>query len=78
MGLLTMGDSISVSPSFVEKEGTWVVSFSEVNFITWKENYDDKSYFVKLHIGSKETRLQLDYEEEVEELVSAWKKYKGE
>ena len=73
-----MSDSITITSSFVEKDGTWIVSFSEVNFITWKENYDDKSYFVKLHIGSKETRLQLDYEEDVAELVSAWKKYKGE
>ena len=73
-----MSDSITITSSFVEKDGTWVVSFSEVDFITWKENYDDKSYFVKLHIGSKETRLQLDYEEDVAELVSAWKKYKGE
>lgn len=71
-----MSDSITITSSFVEKDGTWVVSFSEVDFITWKENYDDKSYFVKLHIGSKETRLQLDYEEDVAELVSAWKKYK--
>lgn len=73
-----MSDSITITSSFVEKDGTWIVSFSEVDFITWKENYDDKSYFVKLHIGSKETRLQLDYEEDVAELVSAWKKYKGE
>tara|TARA_R110001592_G_scaffold38949_12_gene128283 strand:- start:866 stop:1099 length:234 start_codon:yes stop_codon:yes gene_type:complete len=71
-----LSDSITITSSFVEKDGTWVVSFSEVDFITWKENYDDKSYFVKLHIGSKETRLQLDYEEDVAELVSAWKKYK--
>tara|TARA_R110000803_G_scaffold196294_2_gene259583 strand:- start:3501 stop:3722 length:222 start_codon:yes stop_codon:yes gene_type:complete len=73
-----LSDSITITSSFVEKDGTWIVSFSEVDFITWKENYDDKSYFVKLHIGSKETRLQLDYEEDVAELVSAWKKYKGE
>lgn len=73
-----MSDSITITNSFVEKEGTWAVAFSDVDFITWKENYDDKTYFIKLHIGTKETRLQLDFEEEVEELVSAWKKYKGE
>lgn len=73
-----MSDSITITNSFVEKEGTWAVAFGDVDFITWKENYDDNTYFIKLHIGTKETRLQLDFEEEVEELVSAWKKYKGE
>ena len=73
-----MSDNITITDSFVEKTNTWVVGFQEVDFITWKENYDTKSYFVKLHIGAKETRLQLDYQEEVEELITAWKKHKGE
>jgi hypothetical protein len=31
-----------------------------------------------LHIGAKETRLQLGYKEEVEELITSWKKSRGE
>jgi len=73
-----MSDVITITDSFIEKDNTWIVDFKNIDFITWKENYDTKSYFVKLHIGAKETRLQLGYKEEVEELITSWKKSRGE
>ena len=73
-----MSDTISFEEGFLTKENTWIVCMTDIQFITWKENYETGSYFVKLHIGDKETRLQLDTEEEVEELVREWTKSKGE
>ncbi len=73
-----MSDTISFEEGFLTKENTWTVCMTDIQFITWKENYETGSYFVKLHIGDKETRLQLDTEEEVEELVREWTKSKGE
>jgi len=71
-----MSDSITIEDGFITKDHIWSVCFSDIEFITWKQNYDDKSYFVKLHIGSKETRLQLESFEEVEEVLQTWQEQK--
>jgi hypothetical protein len=73
-----MSDTISFEDGFLTKENTWAVCMTDIQFITWKENYENGTYFVKLHIGDKETRLQLDTIEEVEELVREWTTIKGE
>tara|TARA_R110000824_G_scaffold164245_10_gene340440 strand:+ start:1219 stop:1434 length:216 start_codon:yes stop_codon:yes gene_type:complete len=71
-----MSDSISFGDGFLTKENIWAVYLGDIQFITWKENFETGNYFVKLHIGAKETRIQLDTLEEIEELMAEWKNTK--
>jgi len=59
--------------NYLAMENTWQVDLSNVDFITMKENWDDGSQHIKLHIGTKEVRLVCNTKKEVEELMTKWK-----
>ncbi len=51
-----------------------MVDLSKVDFITMKENWENNNIHIKLHLGTKEVRLELSSLEEVEELKMNWEK----
>lgn len=59
---------------FLTVENKWEVDLTSVDFITMKENWDDGSHHVKLHIGTKEVRMVFKDKTEVNELIENWKK----
>lgn len=61
---------------FLEHSRKWSVDLTEVEFISYKQNEENFTYFVKLHIMSKEIRIYLDTIEEVEQLIQMWKQYR--
>lgn len=50
----------------------WVIDLKKVNFITLKQNWEDENYHIKLHIGTKEVRLILESEKELDTLRHQW------
>ncbi len=43
---------------------SFAMPFSNVDFITWRQNVDTKEYWMKLHtMSGKEIRIQASYEE---------------
>ena len=76
---LEMQDSIGelfLENGFLEHPRKWSVDLSEVEFISFKQNDENYTYFVKLHIKAKEIRLYLQTMEEVEQLIEIWKQYR--
>jgi len=61
---------------FLEHPRKWSVDLSEVEFVSFKQNDENYTYFVKLHIKTKEVRLYLETMEEVEQLIEIWKQYR--
>ena len=59
--------------NFVYEDGKWMVDLRDVDFITMKQNWDDNTFHVKMHIGGKEVRLVFNEEEEVTKLLETWK-----
>lgn len=63
---------------YLIKSNSYAIDLSSVDFITWKENEKvSKTYWAKLHIGSKEARYVCDNVEELQELIRAWSKLQG-
>tara|TARA_R100001440_G_scaffold22583_1_gene36825 strand:+ start:18592 stop:19038 length:447 start_codon:yes stop_codon:yes gene_type:complete len=76
---LELQDSIGelfLENGFLEHPRKWSVDLSEVEFISFKQNDENFTYFVKLHIKAKEIRLYLGTMEEVEQLIEIWKQYR--
>lgn len=76
---LEMQDSVGelfLENGFLEHPRKWSVDLSEVEFISFKQNDENYTYFVKLHIKTKEIRLYLGTMEEVEQLIEIWKQYR--
>ncbi len=76
---LEMQDSIGelfLENGFLEHPRKWSVDLSEVEFVSFKQNDENFTYFVKLHIKTKEIRLYLGTMEEVEQLIEIWKQYR--
>ena len=76
---LEMQDSIGelfLENGFLEHPRKWSADLSEVEFISFKQNDENYTYFVKLHIKAKEIRLYLGTMEEVEQLIETWKQYR--
>ena len=74
-----MQDSIGelfLENGFLEHPRKWSVDLSEVEFVSFKQNDENYTYFVKLHIKAKEIRLYLETMEEVEQLIEIWKQYR--
>lgn len=63
---------------FLSVENKWEVDLSLVEFITMKENWDDGTHHIKLHIGTKEVRMVLSDQTEIDELVKNWKNARNE
>jgi len=58
---------------FLIKENSYIVDLFNVDFITFKENEKDfGSYWIKLHIGSKEVRYICDDINKLKEIVELW------
>jgi len=76
---LEMQDSIGelfLENGFLEHPRKWSVDLSEVEFISFKQNDENYTYFVKLKKKEKEIRLYLQTMEEVEQLIEIWKQYR--
>ena len=68
--------TLYVENGFLEHSRKWSVDLTEVEFISYKQNEENFTYFVKLHIMAKEVRIYLDTLEEVEQLIQIWKQYR--
>ncbi len=76
---LEMQDTVGelfMENGFLEHPRKWSVDLSEVEFVSFKQNDENYTYFVKLHIKTKEIRLYLGTMEEVEQLIETWKQYR--
>lgn len=59
--------------NYLTYEDKWVVNLAKVEFITMKQNWENNNFHIKLHIGSKEVRMELDSNSTVDELIRKWK-----
>lgn len=59
--------------NYITYDNKWIVNLAEVQFITMKQNWENNNFHVKLHIGSKEVRMELDSNSTVDELIGRWK-----
>ena len=58
---------------FLIKENSYIVDLFNVDFITFKENEKDfGTYWIKLHIGSKEVRYICDDIKQLKQVVELW------
>ena len=63
---------------FLLKNGSFIVDLDEVEFLTWNKNLNlANSYWVKLHVGGKDTRYVCDSRKELCDIINAWGKIKG-
>lgn len=65
--------AIQYGGTFLSVENKWEVDLRRVDFITMKENWNDGTMHVKLHIGTKEVRMVFSDQLEMEELIEKWK-----
>ena len=59
--------------NYLTYDDKWVVNLAKVEFITMKQNWENNNFHVKLHIGSKEVRMELESNSTVDELIGRWK-----
>lgn len=58
---------------FLLKNESYIIDLHDVEFLTWNKNRDDKdSFWVKLHVGTKETRYVCGDRDELCEIINAW------
>ncbi len=63
---------------FLLKNGSFIIDLDEVEFLTWNKNIKmSDSYWVKLHIGGKDTRYVCDSRDELCDIINTWGKIKG-
>ena len=63
---------------YLIKANSYIIDLFNVDFITWKENDKmESTFWVKLHIGSKEARYVCNSIEEVKTLLLAWTDIRG-
>ena len=63
---------------YIIKSGSYIIDLDNVDFVTWKENgKDEGTYWVKLHIGTKEARYVCDGKAELKEIITAWCTLRG-
>ena len=52
--------------------GSFAIHFSNIDFITWKRNFETGEFWVKFHtISSKEIRLKMTLEE-LNDILQTW------
>ena len=67
-----------VEERFLIKSNSYMVDLTNVDFITFKENERDAgTYWVKLHIGSKEARYICEDKDSLRTLLENWSKLRG-
>tara|TARA_R100001015_G_C4625648_1_gene184255 strand:- start:1239 stop:1508 length:270 start_codon:yes stop_codon:yes gene_type:complete len=67
-----------IESKFLLKNGSFIIDLNEVEFLTWNKNVKlADSYWVKLHIGDKDTRYICDSRDELCDIINAWGKIKG-
>jgi len=62
-----------IENKFILKGESYIADLQKVDFLTWNEN--DKiaeTYFVKFHIGTKETRFVCSSKKELLGIIKAW------
>ena len=64
---------IEYGGNFLSVENKWEVDLRSVDFVTMKENWNDGTMHVKLHIGTKEVRMVFSDQKEMNELIEQWK-----
>jgi len=68
----------SIKEGVMTSDNKWAVFFTDVDFITWKQNWDTHEYILKLHIDTKQLKLNDLDEAKVLEIIEEWKKARGE
>tara|TARA_Y100001938_G_scaffold139640_1_gene206803 strand:- start:178 stop:477 length:300 start_codon:yes stop_codon:yes gene_type:complete len=64
---------------YLIKSNSYMIDLFNVDFITWKENENETgTYWVKLHIGTKEARYVCSSLEELHDLIKSWTRLRGE
>tara|TARA_R110000868_G_scaffold144758_5_gene364140 strand:+ start:11199 stop:11498 length:300 start_codon:yes stop_codon:yes gene_type:complete len=70
-GDLKMNDIIE--NKFILKGESYIADLAKVDFLTWNENDKIKgTYFMKFHIGAKETRFVCSSKPELIGIIKAW------
>ena len=62
---------------FFLKGGSYIIDLINVDFLTWKENATEyETYWLKMHIGSKEVRYVCS-PEELKIIIEEWTRVHG-
>jgi len=62
-----------IEKRFLLKNESYIIDLNDVEFLTWNKNVErEDSYWVKLHIGGKETRYICETRSELCEIINAW------
>ena len=70
-GDLKMNDIIE--NKFILKGESYIADLEKVDFLTWNENDKVKgTYFMKFHIGTKETRFICSSKKELLDIIKSW------
>ena len=52
--------------------GSYAIRFSNVDFVTWKKNFETGEYWVKLHtMSGKEIRLKVNHQG-LNDILTTW------
>lgn len=65
---------VTYEGKYITCEDKWVVDLTTVEFISLKQSWETQNFHIKLHIGQKEVRIELDSMNDVQELIEWWKK----
>lgn len=58
---------------YLVKKNSYIINLENVEFITYKENEaEPDTYWIKFHIGSKETRFICDSLDELKTILRRW------
>ena len=76
MELERINKKITIENGIITSQYNWAVDLAKVQFITIKENYEDGTWFCKLHLENKEVRVYLQYYEQVKQIMEIWKEYR--
>ena len=62
-----------IENKFILKGESYIADLEKVDFLTWNENDKTKgTYFMKFHIGTKETRFICSSKKELLGIIKAW------
>jgi hypothetical protein len=63
---------------YLVKGNSYIIDLLNVDFITWKENEKvESSFWVKLHMGTKEARFVCDSLDDLRFLLECWTNLRG-
>ena len=62
-----------IENKFILKDESYIADLQKVDFLTWNENDKRKGeYFMKFHIGTKETRFICSSKNELLGIIKSW------